>query len=286
MMALIPQKYVNSVVALGRPNDQGHADWCASGFLYGHVLGAGPTEGTVNINPYCITNRHVVSNIEVISVLLNTETDESKQVTANFGAGWPRCHETADLAAFPMPPQLLSQEEWMQRMFLSEHDVVTPSMADDLGLTDGDSCFLLGFFPVWLIGEGKRSYPVVRHGTIARIRDYLNGHSDRVLIDSMNFPGNSGGPVVIKPEAMSIKGTQSPSRSALLGVISSYIYHEEMAYSRTGEARISFRENSGLAEIVPAAILADWIASFPENTGEEVAGFIEKPQSTPATDSE
>jgi hypothetical protein len=288
-MALIPQKYVDSVVALGRPTDQGAIDWCASGFLYGHVLGPGPAEGTTNVRPYCVTCKHVVEGLTSISVLLNTATGDSKQVTTAFGAGWPQRHDAADLAAFPLPPQLLSPEEWGQRIFLSGPDVVTAELAADLGLTDGDSCFLLGYFPVWLIKDGQRSYPVVRHGTIARIRDYLSGHSDRILIDAMNFPGNSGGPVVVKPEFMAIQGTKSPGRSALLGVISAYIQYDEIAYSLVRlppEPRVVFRQNSGLAEIVPAAVLAAWVASFPENRGEVIAGFVETTGKTPATDSE
>lgn len=284
-MALIPQKYVDSVVALGRPSDQGATDWCASGFLYGHVLGPGPAEGTTNVRPYCVTCKHVVDGLASISVLLNTGAGDSNQVTTEFGAGWPQRHDRVDLAAFPLPPQLLSPEEWGQRIFLSGSDVVTAELAANLGLTDGDSCFLLGFFPVWLIKDGHRAYPVVRHGTIARIRDYLSGHSDRIIIDAMNFPGNSGGPVVVRPEFMAIEGTKSSGRSALLGVISKYIYHEEMAYTLDGEQlipRVSFRENSGLAEIVPAATLAAWVASFPENRGEGIAGFVETTGSDPS----
>ena len=277
-MALIPQKYVNSVVAIGRPSTDRTPNWCASGFLYGHIVGSGQARGTSNVKPYCVTCAHVLEGLSSISVLINTAMGKPKHITTDFGEGWPRRHDKADLAAFPLPPQLLTPDEWAQRIFLSEPDVVTTEMAADLGLTDGDSCFLLGFFPLWLIKEHERSYPVVRHGTIARIRDYLDGYSDHILIDTMNFPGNSGGPVVVKPEIMAIRGTKSPGRSGLLGVISSYICYDEVAYSlATGrpEPRVIFRQNSGLAAVVPATILAGWIASFPENRGEVNAGFIE-----------
>ncbi len=50
---------------------------------------------------------------------------------------------------------------------------------------------------------------IVRQGAIARIRDWLGGAATEFLIDASIFPGNSGGPVLNRPEAVSITGTKS-----------------------------------------------------------------------------
>src|ERR1019366_8874960 len=56
-------------------------------------------------------------------------------------------------------------------------------------------------FPLQLVG-GERNYVIVRHGTIARIGDMLAGTNKNFLVDTFIFPGNSGGPVILKPEMM------------------------------------------------------------------------------------
>ena len=65
------------------------------------------------------------------------------------------------------------------------------------------------------------------------------------------FPGNSGGPVITKPEDISYGG--NPNTCALLiGMISLYLPYQEVAVSQqTGQPRIIFQENSGLAVVVP-----------------------------------
>jgi hypothetical protein len=55
--------------------------------------------------------------------------------------------------------------------------------------------------------EEERNYVIARQGAIARIRDTLAGSTSRFLIDALIFPGTSGGPVVTRPEAMTIGRT-------------------------------------------------------------------------------
>ena len=72
------------------------------------------------------------------------------------------------------------------------------------------------------------------------------------MINSFVFPGNSGGPVLLKPETMSIQGTQNHPDPLLIGVVDAYQPYREPAVSlQTREARIVFEENSGLANILP-----------------------------------
>ena len=66
-------------------------------------------------------------------------------------------------------------------------------------------------------------------------------HSNNFLIDVSVYPGNSGGPVVIKPVSIAINDTQSISRSALIGVVKSYVPYKDVAISKqTGNPRVIF----------------------------------------------
>ena len=57
---------------------------------------------------------------------------------------------------------------------------------------------------------------------------------------------------MIRPQIIGITGTKTISEAALLGVVSGYVPYRDVAVSQqTGEARVVFTENSGLASVVP-----------------------------------
>jgi S1-C subfamily serine protease len=115
---------------------------------------------------------------------------------------------------------------------------------------EGDGAYALGF-PMGLVGE-ERNFVIVRQGSIARIRDALAGFSKEILVDVAIFPGNSGGPVVTKPEIAAIQGTLAQTTAYLLGVVKGYIPYLDVAIStQTKKPRIIFEENSGLAAVIP-----------------------------------
>jgi len=121
-----------------------------------------------------------------------------------------------------------------------------------LGITQGDEIYILGF-PMGLAGE-ERKYAIARSGIIARLDDEIIDTTYSFLVDSSVFPGNSGGPVILKPAITSIEGTTPVNRAYLLGVVKGYIPYEEVAYSLQTDPpqpRIKFVENSGLASAVP-----------------------------------
>jgi hypothetical protein len=61
----------------------------------------------------------------------------------------------------------------------------------------------------------------------------LISRSDAFLIDALVFPGNSGGPVVLRPEIVSINGTPPQNRSYLIGMVVSYQPYIDVAVSQT-----------------------------------------------------
>lgn len=151
----------------------------------------------------------------------------------------------------------MDKRDWIKPEILLG-DVGTPTDEEKQHIVEGNGVFLIGF-PLGLIGK-ERNYPIVRQGIIARIQDWLRGDESTFLIDSSAFPGNSGGPVVLKPENVAITGTTGITHSLLIGMISCYIPYRDVAISeQTGEPRIIFEENSGLAEVVPIDLIKETI---------------------------
>lgn len=142
--------------------------------------------------------------------------------------------------------------------FTSDQHVANIEKMNELGITEGDFAYVLGF-PMGLIG-GQRNTVVVRSGSIARIRDVLSKANQTFLVDAFVFPGNSGGPVVSKPEALSIKGTKSQNAAYLIGIVQSYVLYQDVAVSlQTKRPRVVFEENSGLAAVHPVDFIEETI---------------------------
>ena len=96
--------------------------------------------------------------------------------------------------------------------------------------------------------------PICRLGCISRVADAFV--SDKpvcsFLVDAQTFPGNSGGPIVSRPEHMSIQGTPKNENANLIGILSAYIPYRETLFSRqTGRDRMVQEENSGLTIVHP-----------------------------------
>ena len=131
--------------------------------------------------------------------------------------------------------------------------------AAEIGVSEGDGVFAIGF-PLSLVGYEDQIFPIVRQGCIARIQDWLSGRARRILIDANIFPGNSGGPVFLRPTAMASAGANANDVAYLIGMVSGYIPYREVAVSpQTNQARVVFEENSGIAEIVPSDAILETI---------------------------
>lgn len=124
--------------------------------------------------------------------------------------------------------------------FASDRTCFTRQNLKENEVSAGDGIFVLGF-PMGLAGE-QRNYVIARHVVIARIREMLDLHSSSFLIDAPVFPGNSGGPVVLRPEMMAIEGTKSHSSAALIGIVLSYVPYTDIAVStQTKRPRVRSR---------------------------------------------
>lgn len=262
-LALIPPVYLDCVVALGVADNNGKAQWVASGFLYGERLSESSDRYTV----FLVTARHVVTDLQhtMASGYLMGHRAASVVMRFNPDPGEPA-------REFPVPmdkwvasddPAIHAAAAPLNTNFLREHgvahlaffegdqSVANRAKAKELGISEGDGVYVLGF-PLGLVEQGERNFVIVRGGTIARISDCLAGQRQSFLVDALIFPGNSGGPVVSRPEISAVQATKPQTASYLIGFIEGYIPYEDYAVSaQTQRPRVIFEENSGLSEVIP-----------------------------------
>lgn len=253
-MALLPKQSLDSVVSIGVEKD-GKFIALATGFLLGFQAGEADKEGKAPFKIFLITNRHVFADLK--QVVLRFNLTQSGSRTYNLilenekgNKQWlAHPNEKVDVGAININPNQLIQDS-IHYDFIRDSDVAYLDTIRNEGISQGDGVFVLGF-PMGLAGKEK-NYAIVRGGVIARLDDEIINSENEFLIDSTVFPGNSGGPVFLKPEIMSLQGTKAVSKAYLIGVVKSYIPYEEVAISeQTKRPRIVFVENSGISGVVP-----------------------------------
>ena len=262
-MALIPPSFLNSVVALGLQSPDGQVKYSATGFMYGDLRGEVDGNGEKQYTPFLVTNRHVFTQSSKLSEQLylrfnRLSSPSAATYTAPLNEPMWFLHPDAniDVAVTPLDSQMILQEDLDYFFFQSDDHTFTKDDAHSCEVSEGDGVFVMGF-PLGIPGE-ERNYPIVRQGTLARVRDWLSGNAQTFLIDASIFPGNSGGPVLLKPEAVSIRGTKRNDKCGLIGMVSSYLPYQEYAISeQTGRRRMIFEENSGLATVVPVDFIEE-----------------------------
>ena len=266
-MALIPSFFMNTVVALGGPTSDGSIKYNATGFLYGHPTTDTDESGQKLFQLFLVTNRHVFERALRDSDTLHARFNKLKETGANSykvalkDASWT-VHPSpdVDVAVMGVNANRLRDDEIGFNFFEADSHASTLEQVRAEGIGEGDGVFVLGF-PMGNAGE-ERNYVIVRQGIMARTQDWLNGKSRTFLIDASVFPGNSGGPVVTKLEAMSIEGTPANNKCSLVGMVSGYLPYQEVAVSaQTGAVRMVFEENSGLARIVPVDMINETICT-------------------------
>lgn len=270
-MALIPPFFTDAVVAIGYFQTAQKIMWGASGFFYFHTLKG--ESGRV----YLITNKHVLEGKNQILLRLNPKAaTQPKGYALNLinpqnGEKLWKGHysKKVDVAVIPVNFPLFQAENMQVSFFKDNNHTLDSKGMEDKGFSEGDSVFALGF-PVSLVGDKSNSV-IVRGGTIARIRDTFKKPSEPFLIDTTVFPGNSGGPVVNKPEMMAIEGTKSVGDANLIGIIASYVPYRDFAVSRqTGNLRVIFEENSGLSNVFSIDCIRATVRGFENKIKKEV----------------
>jgi len=247
---------LDAVTAIGVGDDEAKRRWVGTGFLYG-LFERKLDEATKSYRVFLVTNKHVLKGEKRIYLKFNSANDSTSKdyavdlLSRNGKERWVgHADANVDVAVMPVNANAL-KEELMKYAFL-QSDAHICSVADmkKLGVTEGTRVFVLGF-PMGLVDK-VRQYVICRAGCIARVRDLLEGTTKDFMVDATVFPGNSGGPVIFQPEVTTISGTAAITKADLIGVVKSYVpYHDVALSQQTGNPRVVFEENSGLAAVEP-----------------------------------
>ena len=267
-MAIIPSFFMNAVVALGVELPDHSKHWIGTGFIVGRKERDNPSISTY----YIVTNKHVIKNQSSICVRFNSAgtsfvKDYGIDLFDKTGVPLYSAHEHdgTDIVAIQIAPQVLINDKSIWGSFDLEDHALTLEQMQTTGVAEGTLVYSLGF-PMNIVDNIKA--PICRLGCISRIFDaFLLAKKGKpiYLVDAQTFPGNSGGPIVNRPEQISIAGTVHNDSANLIGILSSYIsYKDTLVSQQTGEARMIQTENSGLTIVHPVdrikeVVETEWI---------------------------
>jgi hypothetical protein len=286
--ALLPPFFLDSVVALGNetlrqsdPSQPPKLEWVTigTGFFYGDLAIGDPDPAKRQYRIFLVTAKHVIEEYRTLQaqnpqlhdlrVRVNPKDYLSSaqefplpsQPGPNEATWFFHPDPSIDIAVRQVDFSFLKTKGIEPTAFRNNQDVADRKKMKDLGLSPGDGTFVLGF-PMNIAGR-QRNYVIVRQGCIARIGEMLDRASPSYLLDSFVFPGNSGGPVVIKPEVFSIEGTKAVQQAYFIGIVTSYQTYQEAAISpQTKRTRVIFEENSGLADVLPPDYVDETIKAW------------------------
>lgn len=256
-MAIIPSFFMDAVVSLGvnRPGEPNKKLWVGTGFLVGRKETNDPNHSTI----YVITNKHVIENQPMLYVRFNHVgntgvKDLIMPLIHKDGSPLYSLHPNGlvDVVAIQIIPKVIIQNNLSLNYYDLDKHAVTLSQMEKTGINEGNLIYALGF-PMNLVHDSIKT-PICRLGCISRVADAFSNptKATQFLVDAQTFPGNSGGPVVSRPEYVSIDGTPHNTKANLIGILSAYIPYQETLFSRqTGRNRMIQEENSGLTIVHP-----------------------------------
>lgn len=265
-MSLIPPTFLDKVVALGTPDKDGNIRYAASGFLYGQPSG---NRGRYYV--YLVTNRHVVKGIRSPQIRFNALAGTAPKILPlPPNDSGPNDHwifhpdSDVDVAVLLIDSLGQALEDVKMAFFTGNAQTERLDSMKSGSVSEGDEVYVLGF-PLGLAGA-EQNYVIVRQGVIARIQDCYERRSKEFLIDSFVFPGNSGGPVILKPTMFSYGQTRPDPK--LIGVVAAYQPFVDVALSeQTGTPRLIVQENSGLATVIPVDLIQETVGLAAEKYG-------------------
>ncbi|MBR4685964.1 MAG: trypsin-like peptidase domain-containing protein [Candidatus Methanomethylophilaceae archaeon] len=248
-MTIIPKQFIDSVVSIGIRKGES-SEWIGTGFIVGYKEKDGPDGNSYSL--YLITNKHVASAAPHVIVRFNLKNGKVKDYDLDFtinNSNNYTPHDKGDVIACLINPKVLETDQSEIGIISLAENTLTVNEMELNGISEGSIVYTLGF-PLGLV-ENNRKAPICRMGCLSRTFN-KNDDEPYYLIDAQVFPGNSGGPVIYRPDIMSIKGTKSYSKSALIGILYAYLpYQTKLMDVQTKQIVSIISENSGLTKVCP-----------------------------------
>lgn len=273
-MAIIPQFYKNAVVSIGVKNQNSDITWIGTGFFVTRAIDVN------NVRPFLVTNRHVLQGKSKIVIRMKEKDTENLKefedsIIESDGSNEKPIYvlhpqDNIDIAVLPLNTSFIIENHLDFPAFDIDSNAMTSSELRDNGFEEGALIFMLGY-TMGLVNQSS-SLPICRLGCISRISKEQIQEQYNILVDIQNFPGNSGSPIINRPEIVSIQGTKKLDRSVLIGIIHSYIpYEETLINSQTGRLVEVRSENSGLAYVHPVEYIREIIDMILPLEGEKLS---------------
>ena len=274
-MSLIPRYFLDTVAALGVPGSARNDDirYFATAFVFGYPVS--PPTKPVSYWVFVVTNRHVVEGHRQMWVRFCAPAGKHPRVLPIPSGPWPlpwmlHPDPDIDLAVLPLDAIQIPDGLAPDRFLTLHPHAVTIDDLRSSECSEGNELFILGF-PMGIAGTDQNDV-IVRHGIIARIQDWYDGRSKDFLIDSSIYPGNSGGPVILKPVIFGSSREPWFDQPKVLGLVSAYLPYRDIAMSKqTGRVRLISEENSGLAKVVPMDAVIELTSILARVIGERTA---------------
>lgn len=262
-MAILPQNYTEATVVLGVTTTPSQVTWFATGFIVGRYEGT-DENGQKKYTTYLITNKHVVKDCNALHLQFNSANGTSLSTTTlkkgkqlNY-SGHP--DPEIDIIANRINVNGAIENGAIVSFFQLDDQALNKNAMKTTGVAEGTLVYALGF-PISLdngLVDSISKAPVCRLGCISRIEHlYHNNNAKFFIIDAATYPGNSGGPVINRPEMISITNTPRNDTANLIGIVSAYIpYREQLMSTQTQRIRMINEENSGLTVVYPVDYIA------------------------------
>ena len=258
-MALIPKFYLDAVVSVGVETSTGVICWIGTGFF---VFKRIDDESAL---PFLVTNRHVLEGKrEVIIRMIEKDTSKLQKVKLTLiNSDNKKRYSVHDNPAVDIAVVRLAGNEIMNNHLqfsafdIDEHTLCSFDLAAQGGEA-GTQVYMLGF-PMELVDVDSNA-PICRGGYIARMDKAEIEKSKLFLLDIQNFPGNSGSPIITRPEVVGISNTPVLNKSVLIGVVKSYLPYTEKLINQQTQQVVEIRsENSGIALAHPVELIKEVI---------------------------
>lgn len=263
-MSIIPDFYLNAVVSIGvlpDPTNLNNISWIGTGFFVGRTL-VGQDDQTV---PFLVSNKHVFEGKDAVVIRMKKKDSEDLKVlnvALKNQDGSPNyvVHDMkdVDIAVVQLNTQFINDNNLDFCCFNIDTTSMTSEELRTSGADVGTIVYMLGF-PLGLVNVSS-NLPVCRMGCISRMSETQLKEQHNILVDIQNFPGNSGSPIIIRPEITHLEGTPALGKSVLAGIVHGYIpYRESLVNTQTKEVVEIRSENSGLANVHPVEYIREII---------------------------
>lgn len=257
-MAMIPDHYIKAVLSIGVRKTGGNIAWIGTGFMIVKKVDEN------HYQPYLVTNKHVLAGKQ--SVVIRLKKKESEQlltIDVPLVENGEKLYsenpdDKVDIAVMTLVGSFFEQNHLQLAAFEIDNAALDSTEYVNEGGGEGSAIYMLGF-PMGLV-DVDTNVPICRSGCVARITKSEVARTKDILLDIQNFPGNSGSPIISRPEIVSIGETKALGKSVLIGIIHSYIpYRETLINSQTGETVEIRSENSGIAKANPVEFIRETV---------------------------